>query len=214
MMRTIFCTVVSLLFAALSHATLITPTIEFTLRDELPSGAIDGIVDDFDSTNDVSGFWGFVTNDTFVDETLMEFGVGSDIVDSAILTLRLVLIDDATRREVDVSSYDGGTGTVQSSLFGAGSYLSTLLVQGLLVENVIDVDVSGLYNSAVTAGDAFLGFRVHNVVNLDGGAPQLFFNRSSSLDLTHASVPSPSSVLLMAAGALGFALRRRRQSGG
>ena len=207
-MKRLIVTVMLLLLVAPSvQALIITPDFVFTLRDEQPT---DGMPDRSSSVDLPEGFTGFVTNDLFVDETFIEFAVGSESVASATFSLGMFILDtDGIDKTFDISSYDNGLGTVQLNLFGTGDYLTTAGVTGTSTLNIINLDITTIYNSAVVASDDFLGFRLHNAVQIDRGDPQVFYNDSS---LSLSEVPVPAAVWLFGTaliGLVGFSKRRK-----
>lgn len=188
------------------QALTVTPDIFFTVRDDSPA---DGTAD-ISSVVTPGGFTGFVTNDNFVDETFIEFAIGSQSVTSATFSVEMLILDTGGfDKTFDISSYNNGNGAVQLNLFGAGDYITTARVEEFFTLNTISLDLSALYNSAVAAGDDFLGIRLHNAVAFDGASPQVFYNDSS---LNLGEVPIPAAIWLFGTALIwvsGFSKRNK-----
>lgn len=198
MKRFLISALLLILAAPTVQALTITPDTVFTVRDDRP---VDGIPDE--SSVGSGGFTGFVTTEDFVDETFIEFAVGSKNVTNATFILEMLLQDNiGINKTVDISSYNNGIGSVQVGLFGTGGYITTVPVTGFFTLNIINLDVSALYNSAVAASDDFLGFRLHDVVAIDGSSVQAFYNDSS---LMLSEVPLPAAIWLFGAALIGLA---------
>ena len=184
-----------------AHATTVLPSVAFTLRDD---GPIDGTADR--SSPPTTGFFSFITNSPdFVDETFAEFAVGPEPVSSAILSLT-IFNGQAADKSLDISSFDNGNGSPDLSLFGTGTLFSTVVIATDFGHQLLMLDVSALYSAAMAHGDAFLGFRLHNVVPSPGGNHQVTYTESQ-LDLT--PVPEPATWGLFFVGLAAASLRRR-----
>ncbi len=192
-------------------ASALSTAVEFSLRDGPPP---DGTADDLFQEPD-SNFGNNFQSALFDAETYVEFSLAGAATETEV---RLALGVSATgssfiygeSKTFKVSTYTG-TGTATLSVFGQGSLLESVALPSNGVF-ALDLDVTDAWNDAVTAGDDFLGIRIHDPVwtGTIVGAGSIIYG-SAELDVVPE--PATTSMLGFSLAALGWRARRRRPAG-
>ena len=147
--------------AGSAHASV--PSVAYTLRDGPPT---DGVADDLilpPDTNHARVFQSIL----FDSEYYVEFATaGSSTAANVNLALTLSATDFdlvlGESKTFEISTY-AGTGVTSLATFGSGSVIETVVLPTNGIWDV-DVDVTDLWNDAVSNGDAFFGIRIHDPV--------------------------------------------------
>jgi hypothetical protein len=185
----------------------IAPTLSFSLRD---GPGLDEVADDIFEPGTTN--FGKVSRSLAFDaEHYMEFSLsGAEPATAARLELSLYTtvlhFVYGESKDFRLSIYEG-TGQVTTGVFGCGEivYSPTL---DRLGEHELDLDITEAWNTAVAAGDGFLGVRIHDPV-WTGSLEPAGIIEVLSATISGVIVPEPSAPLLAGAAVLTLALLTR-----